>query len=112
MNDVDKPAGRRTSRQLKLEAARQRRLGLDQEARAREGRIDNAVVDFGEAWEARSAALAAVAHAEASAADALNRLFEDRVTSNVASELVGVPSAQLRRLPSPTAGPTSPASKA
>ena len=70
-------AGRDRTRDARLKAARERRVRLDPEQLAREQRIDEAVVDVEVAWEARSEAEQAVVAAEAEAAAALERLFDE-----------------------------------
>ena len=99
MTNARKPVvHRRGTRQQKLEAARQRRLDLDRGERDREERIDAAVVDFEEAWSAREEAVAATGTAEAQAAEALQRLVEERVNVAMAAQLTGVEPPILRRL--------------
>ncbi|MDT9594868.1 hypothetical protein RDV89_17400 [Nocardioides zeae] len=99
MTNVRKPVvHRQGTRQQKLEAARQRRLDLDRGERDREERIDAAVVDFEEAWLAREEAVAATGTAEAQAAEALQRLVEERVNVATAAQLTGVEPPILRRL--------------
>jgi hypothetical protein len=91
-------AGRGRARESRLKAARDRRLRLDPSQLAREQRIDEAAVDVEVAWEERTVAEQAVAHAEATAAAAIERLLEERLAVKDVVQLTGLDHATVRRL--------------
>ena len=91
-------AGRDRARERRLEAARERRLGLDPDQLAREKRIDDATVDVELAWEARAEAERAVEAAEGAAAAAVERLLAERLSAPEVVKLTGLDQATVRRL--------------
>jgi hypothetical protein len=98
-------AGRDRARERRLQAAHERRLRLDPDRLAREQRIDQATVDVEVAWEARAAALQAVAAAEEAAAMAVRTLLDVRLTSAEVAELTGLDRKTVQRLRQVSAGP-------
>lgn len=91
-------AGRDRARDARLKAARERRLKLDPDQLAREGRIDAASVDVEVAWEERAQAEQAVADAEVAAAAAIERLLAERLAVKDVVHLTGLDQATVRRL--------------
>jgi len=89
-------------------AARERRLLLDPDQAAHERRIDEAIVDVEIAWEQRAAAEEAVRTAEASAARAVERLAEERVSTAEVATLTGIDHTVLRRLRRQQSGDAAP----
>jgi len=90
--------GRERARDSRLKAARERRLRLDPDQRAREQRIDQATVDVEVAWEKRTAAQEAVVKAEVAAAAAIERLLGERLAIKDVAQLTGLDQATVRRL--------------
>jgi hypothetical protein len=90
-------------RQAALATARQRRIALDQERDARDGRIEQAAADVLVLVGARAEAQQAVRQATAGIAEALRRLLGEDVTAAAASELVGLEAGEVRRLTKPEA---------
>ena len=91
-------AGRDRARDARLKAARERRLKLDPDQLAREGRIDKASVDVEFAWENRAQAERAVTDAEVAAAAAIERLLAGRLAVKDVVHLTGLDQATVRRL--------------
>lgn len=91
-------AGRDRARDARLTAARERRLKLDPDQLAREGRIDEASVDVEVAWEERAQAEQAVTDAEVAAAAAIERLLAERLAVKDVVHLTGLDQATVRRL--------------
>ena len=90
--------GCQRSREQQLATARERRLHLDPDRLAREQRIDETTVDIEDAWAARDQANAALAAAEHSAAQGIDRLLAPKVTVGELSELTGLDLPTIRRL--------------
>ncbi|MEV5003972.1 hypothetical protein [Nocardioides sp. LML1-1-1.1] len=91
-------ASRDRARDARLKAARERRLKLDPDQLARERRIDEASVDVEVAWEERARAEQAVTAAEASAADAVERLVAEKLAIKDIVKLTGLDTPTVRRL--------------
>ncbi len=91
-------AGRDRARESRLKAARERRLRLDPDQLARAERIDEAAVDVEVAWEERAVAEQAVTDAEVAAAEAIERLLEERLAVKDVVQLTGLDQATVRRL--------------
>lgn len=91
-------AGRDRARDARLTAARERRLKLDPDQLAREGRIDEASVDVEVAWVERAQAEQAVTDAEVAAAAAIERLLAERLAVKDVMQLTGLDQATVRRL--------------
>ena len=90
--------GRDRARNSRLKAAQERRRRLDPDQLARERRVDEATVDVEVAWEARAKAERAVQDAELEAANALERLLDERLTVRDVAKLTGLDQQTLRRL--------------
>jgi pyruvate/2-oxoglutarate dehydrogenase complex dihydrolipoamide acyltransferase (E2) component len=91
-------AGRDRAREARLRAAHERRRQLDPDQIARDQRIAESVVDVELAWERRATAEQAVADAEALAAEAIQRLLDERLTQTEVIKLTGLDQAIVRRL--------------
>lgn len=90
--------GRDRARDVRLKAARERRLQLDPDQIARERRIDEAAVDVEVAWEERAQAEQAVVDAEVAAAAAIERLVAEKLVVKEIVQLTGLDTATVRRL--------------
>lgn len=91
-------AVRDRARDARLKAARERRLRLDPDQLAREGRIDEASVDVEVAWEDRAQAEQAIKDAEVAAAAAIERLLAEKLAVKEIVQLTGLDQATIRRL--------------
>jgi hypothetical protein len=91
-------AGRDRARDLRLKAARERRLRLDPDQVAREQRIDEASADVEVAWEERAQAEQAITEAEVATAAAIERLVAEKLTVKDIVHLTGLDQSTVRRL--------------
>ncbi|MGY2876185.1 hypothetical protein ACVW00_003375 [Marmoricola sp. URHA0025 HA25] len=71
---------------------------MDPDQLAREQRVDEATVDVEMAWEARAKAEHAVQAAELAAANAVERLLNERLSVAEVVKLTGLDQAAVRRL--------------